>query len=139
MLAAYATSQYREMQVQTTPGKLVIMLYDGAIRFLHLGVKAMERGDVEARCVNLQKAQNILLELRNTLDMSAGPISYELAAIYHYCIERLLRANVEDRADYIREVIGHLSPLRDAWEQADRAVSAGLGGAPERQLAGAGR
>ena len=67
MLAAYARSQYQEMQVQTTPGKLVVMLYDGALRFLHLGLNALRRGDLEEQGANLSKAQQILFELVSTL------------------------------------------------------------------------
>src|SRR2546423_1654067 len=122
MLASYATSQYQELQVQASPGKLVVMLYDGALRFLHLGLDAMGRGDGETQGVNLGKAQNILSHLRDTLDMSAGPIAARLDAIYRYCLKRLLDANAENRAEYVEEVIALLIPLRDAWEHADRTV-----------------
>lgn len=122
MLAAYARSQYEEMQVQTTPGRLVVMLYDGAVRFLHLGRDAMLRGDVEAQGLNLGKAQNILCELISTLDMDAGDMGGHLHAIYHYCLEQLLRANAEDRAETVDEVVRLLSSLREAWEYAERAI-----------------
>lgn len=122
MLAAYARSQYEEMQVQTTPGRLVVMLYDGAMRFLHIGRDALIRGDLEAQGLNLGKAQNILCELITTLDMEAGEVARNLLSIYHYCVERLLLANAEDRVEYIDEVIRLLSGLRDAWEYAERAL-----------------
>lgn len=129
MLATYARSQYEEMQVQTTPGRLVVMLYDGAVRFLHVGRDALLRGDIEVQGLNLGKAQNILCELISTLDMDAGDVARNLLSIYHYCLERLLRANVEDRVEDIDEVIRLLSSLRDAWEHAERAVH-GSGPAP---------
>src|SRR6187549_3389876 len=100
MTAAYARSQYEEMQVQTTPGRLVVMLYDGALRFLHLGAEALRQKNYEKQGLYLGKAQSILLELLNTLDMSAGELAVGLRSIYYYCIERLLTANAEDRADY---------------------------------------
>jgi flagellar protein FliS len=141
MLAAYARTQYEEMQVQTTPGRLVVMLYDGAMRFLHLGRDALLRGDIEAQGLNLGKAQNILCELISTLDMEAGDLSRNLLSIYHYCLERLLTANAEDRVEDIDQVIRLLAGLRDAWDYAERAFHGGeahaLAGAPS--LAGAAR
>src|SRR5438034_2570662 len=122
MLAAYARSQYQEMQVQTTPGRLVVMLYDGALRFLHLGLEALRRGDLEVQALNLGKAQSILCELIGALDMEAGELAQGLLSIYGYCSERLLIANAEDKAEYVEEVIRLMASLRDAWEQAERAV-----------------
>lgn len=130
MLATYARSQYQEMQVQTTPGKLVVMLYDGALRFLQLGLDALRRGDWEAQGVNLGKAQNILYELMRTLDRSAGEVAVNLSAIYCYCLERLLIANAEDNAAHVEEVIRLLTTLRDAWDHAERAARAGEAEAP---------
>ncbi len=132
MLAAYARSQYQEMEVQTTPGRLVVMLYEGAVRFLQGAHDAMLRNDMPARCYNLGRAQNILGHLMSTLDMRAGKISEDLFAIYRYCVERLLQANVEDRADHIMEVIELLSSLKISWEQAERTVRS-----EERSLVGA--
>jgi flagellar secretion chaperone FliS len=129
MLAAYARNQYEEVQVQTTPGRLVVMLYDGALRFLHLGLDALRRADLEAQSLNLGKAESILCELIATLDMGAGDLSQGLLSIYTYCIERLLRANAEDRADYVEEVIRLLASLRDAWDHAERSIHAEAAGA----------
>jgi flagellar protein FliS len=141
MLQAYAKSQYEEMQVQTTPGRLVVMLYDGALRFLHLGLDALQRGDRPAQGLNLGKAQNILLELMNTLDMSAGKLAYSLDSLYRYCLKRLLIANAEDRAEGVEEVIRLMLPLRDAWEQAERTIQATTGHHSDREavLVGASR
>jgi flagellar secretion chaperone FliS len=136
MIAAYARSQYQEMQVQTTPGRLVVMLYDGALRFLHMGLDALERGDREAQGVNLGKAQNIVCELLNTLDLRMGDLAGNLASLYRYCLQRLLIANAENRGEYVQEVIRLLSPLREAWEQAERSLHATA--APGEALAAAG-
>jgi flagellar protein FliS len=122
MLTAYARSQYQEMQVQTTPGKLVVMLYDGALRFLHLGLDALIRRDLEMQGLNLGKAQKILCELQSTLDMNAGRLAHDLYAIYDYCLRRLLVANAQDRPEHVEEVIRLLTELRDAWDRAERNV-----------------
>src|SRR5947209_13537484 len=139
MLAAYARSQYQEMQVQTTPGKLVVMLYDGALRFLHLGLDALRRGDLEAQALNLSKAQNILCELISSLDLGAGEVATSLLALYQYFQRRLLIANAEDRAEYIEEVIQQMTSLRDAWDYAERAVRSAEVQAREPALVGSSR
>lgn len=141
MLNAYARAQYQEMQVRTTPGRLVVMLYDGALRFLHLGLDALGRGDREAQSLNLGKAQNILFELMNTLDKRAGILANQLDALYRYCLKQVLIANAEDRSGPVEEVIRLLGPLRDAWEQAERKVQeeAAAGPAAEPALVAAGR
>jgi flagellar protein FliS len=128
---AYAAEQYKEAAVQTSPGKLVIALYDGAIRFSLVAVDAMKRGDVAVQGLNLGKAQNILIHLNATLDMSAGEISRELSGIYTYCIQRLLVANADDRQDYVQEVVGLLAPLREAWEAAEKAYATDRAGVHE--------
>src|SRR4051794_39571973 len=120
MVHTYARSQYEEMQVQTTPGRLVVMLYDGAVRFLRIGKEAMSRGDVESQGVNIGKAQNIICELLETLDPDTGELAGQLDSIYRLWLKRLLVANAEDRADYLDEVIQQVSSLREAWEYAER-------------------
>ncbi len=139
MIAAYARSQYEEMQVQTTPGKLVVMLYDGALRFLQMGLDAMRRGDREAQGVNLGKAQNILCELMNTLDLRAGDLAYSLQSLYRYCLRRLLIAHAEDRPECVEEVIRLMTPLREAWEQAERSLHSAAASSPALVGAAGGR
>jgi flagellar protein FliS len=136
MLAAYARSQYQEMQVQTTPGKLVVMLYDGALRFLHLGLDALRRGDLEAQGLNLGKAQSILCELRAALDLNMGELAYQLDGIYRYCLIRLVVGNAEDRPECVEEVIRLLSELRDAWDHAECAVRSEEVSTPAPSLVG---
>lgn len=136
MLTAYATAQYQEMQVQTTPGRLVVMLYDGALRFLHLALDAQKREDYLTQGTYLGKVQDIVLHLNATLDMSAGGPAPQLRSLYNYLLERLLVANAENRADYIEEAITHLQPLRDAWEYAERSVQAEAAREMERRAAG---
>lgn len=127
MITSYATAQYQEMQVQTTPGKLVVMAYDGALRFLHLGLDAMNRGDRAAQGTYLGKAQAVIAELHRTLNLNAGPIAHNLRSIYTYLLTRLLTANAYDDAAPVEEAIRLMSDLRDAWDQAEKKVCAEMG------------
>jgi flagellar protein FliS len=139
MLATYAKSQYEEMQVQTTPEKLVVILYDGALRFLRLGLAGIHNQDVVSQTTNLTRAQDILCHLESTLNPEAGKIASDLKSIYRFCIRRLLIANAENRAENVEEIIHLLESLREAWEHAERTVGGERQIAQQTALVGAAR
>ena len=117
-MTPYATAQqaYRDSAVLTaTPEQLVVMLYDGARRFLGQAAHAMRAGDLTAANARLRRAEAIIAELRSTLDMSAGDISERLSSIYAFCQRHLLEARFKRDADKIDQVSKLLGELRDAW------------------------
>lgn len=116
---AYAKDVYRNNQVTTAPQKkLIIMLYDGAIRNLKLAEIAMENKDIEKINTHLIKAQDIIMELMTTLNFEAGgDIAQNLYQLYDYMYFRLVRANIDKNIDYVKEVKKYMEELRDAWEQ----------------------
>lgn len=119
--------EYRKQAVSTaSPLQLVIMLYDGALRFMEAGKRAIEARDVDRQNTNLQKAQRILTELISCLDMRAGnEISQNLFGLYTYCYNTLVTANIEDRADLVDQPIRIMSDLRDSWVQIENQQRAG--------------
>ncbi|MFN8614858.1 MAG: flagellar export chaperone FliS [Vampirovibrionales bacterium] len=118
--AAALAKQYKSTEITTaSPEELLIMLYDGAIRFLKIAKKAMLAKDIEKTHNHLIKAQRILSEFMLTLDMEAGgDIAKNLYALYEYLHFRLVHANIKKDTAAIDEVIGHLEPLKKTWEQA---------------------
>ena len=117
-MAAHGYAAYREAQVTTASGgRLIVMLYDAAVKRLTAALEALEVRDYEGVHNNLIKAQDILTELSDSLDMKFE-ISRNLFALYEYFIERLVAANVAKDAEPIKEVLAHLTELRDTWEQA---------------------
>src|SRR4051812_3854671 len=110
----YATPQaYREASVMTaTPAQLVVMLYDGAGRFLRQAEVAMEQGDVLGSYDRLGRGMAILDELLATLNMDAGELAERLQAIYVFCKRRLIEARIERAPILIRQVIELLAELR---------------------------
>ncbi len=118
---------YRQTQAQTAdPGELVCMLYRGAVRFVSAAVEAIEKRDVEASHNNLVRAQAIVAELSETLDVErGGQFAQRLQAIYEYLNQRLLDANLRKDADAAREVERFLRDLLPAWEEAARQTKAG--------------
>jgi flagellar protein FliS len=116
---------YRQTQAQTAaPGELVVMLYRGAVRFVSAAVEAIELRDVPAAHTSLVRAQAIISELAETLDLErGGELARNLLAIYHYLNRRLVEANLRKDADMAREVEGFLRELLPAWEQAAREAA----------------
>ena len=121
MAALNANSYYQQQQVTTASrGQLLVLAYDGAIRFLAEGRRAMAVQDYERQNLNLQKAQAILLELRFSLDHSMAPeLCASLDGLYRYMHTRLMHANTADDQQALLEVAGMLGELRDTWAEAD--------------------
>lgn len=118
-------ASYRKTQIETaTPGQLVVMLYQGAVRFLSIASSAMEQGNIELSHTALLRAQDILLELRTTLNPEAGEVAASLSAIYDYMLGRLIEANLHKDPEPVQEVLSYLQELLPAWEMAARASDA---------------
>jgi flagellar protein FliS len=120
-MTPYATAQqaYRDSAILTAPPeRLVVMLYDGANRFLLQGAAAMRAGDLTVSNEKMRRAEAIVQELRGTLDMSAGQVAVNLDSIYSFCQRLLLEARIKRDAEKIDHVAKLLAELRDAWDQA---------------------
>ena len=110
--------QYTNHSAQTaTPGQLVVMLYDGFLRFAGQGRAALERGDLGEAGQRLTRAQDIVTELRVSLDMTQGAIPQNLASIYEYVGECLTSARLNRESDPIAEAMRCMGDLRSAWVQ----------------------
>ena len=88
---------YRETAIATqNAGQLVVMLYDGAIRFLKLAHAELENGNFVGKGQYIAKAQAIITELNTVLDMEAGgEISRNLRSLYMFMLRHLTRANID--------------------------------------------
>ena len=112
---------YRQIATQTAPpGQLVLMLYDGAIRFLELARAGFASADPAERNLtinnNLQRALEIVRELNLCLNTEAGgELAQTLRDLYGYMEGRLLESNLKKHRGGVDEVAGHLKELRDAW------------------------
>ena len=119
-MTPYATAQqaYRDSAILTAPPeRLVVMLYDGVNRFLIQGATALRSGDMTVTNDRLRRAEAIITELRQTLDMSAGEVATNLESIYSFCQRLLLEARLKRDPEKVEEVARLLRELRDAWDQ----------------------
>lgn len=118
MIAYNAYNQYKENSIFTaSPEELTLMLYNGLVKFIMRGIDSIEKKNIQDANTNIIKAQNIVSEFMNTLDMNYE-ISGSLNSIYDYMLRRLIDANVAKDKDILEEVLGFAKVLRDTWEQA---------------------
>ena len=116
---AYANNVYKNNQIMTAPKKkLLIMLYDGAIKNCKLAEMALESRNFEEVNTNLKKAQDIINEFMVTLNFeTGGDIAKNLYQLYEYMNFKLVRANIDKNPEGIIEVKNYLQELRDTWAQ----------------------
>jgi flagellar protein FliS len=107
---------YRESAVLSAPPEmLVVMLYDGARKFLFQAGIAMRDGQFELTNRKLRRAEDIIQHLRDTLDMDQGDIPGNLEAIYVFCLRQLRQARFDKNPATVEQVSGLLSQLREAF------------------------
>jgi len=114
--------KYQQQSVMTaSQEELLIMLYNGCIRFIKLGVRAIEEKDVPGAHTNIVKAQDIILEFMSTLDLRYD-VAKSLMPLYDYLYRRLVEANVGKDARILKEVLGLVTELRDTWVEAAKQL-----------------
>ncbi len=117
-------SQYQQNQLSTTsPAKLLLAAYDGAIRFCRIGLEKMKEGHIAEQSDNINKAIAVVCELLSTLNEDANPpLVARLRSLYLYVIEKLAHGNLTADQAAISEVMGIMSSLRESWAEADRII-----------------
>lgn len=112
--------RYRAVKIQTaSPAQIMIMLYDGAIRFALIAKKKIEEKDYAAKGTYIGKVQAIISELMSSLDFSIAPeLCTQLEQLYIYMMEQLTDANLNLKVDNLDVVVRLLRTLRDGWSEA---------------------
>lgn len=116
--AAY--KKYKETSIQSASReKILLMLYEGAIKFTKLAIIGIEKNSVKEKCENIGRAYDIVLELNNTLDHKVGgELAQRLEQLYQYMIEQYIKANTQNDVAALKTVQKLLETLYDGWVQA---------------------
>ena len=123
MNSAKKLNAYRANAVGSAkPENLVVMLFDGAIRFLGAAIRAFDHEDpLDFNLTihtNITKTQAIIRELNNALDLdNGGELGQKLTSLYNYFDQRLQEANIHKDRAIIEEILARISELRDAWNE----------------------
>ena len=119
-------NQYKQTSIETaSPVKLLLMLFDGAIKFLHQAIEAIENKDIEKANVYLWKTTEIVQELIISLDMNID-IAHNLYNLYDYFYRRLLEANMRKDRAIAEEVLQFMQEFRETWAKAAAAGGSGI-------------
>ncbi len=109
---------YTQVDVETaSQGKLIVMLFNGAIKRAEEAKRQLKSGKKESVHNNLIRAQDIIGELRAALDMKAGEIAANLDQLYEYFQHLLVTANVKKDAAPIEECVNMMTDIRNTWEE----------------------
>jgi len=110
-------SAYQETSITTeSKGRLIVMLYDGAIKFMRLAIQELEAQNDEEKGRYINRAQDIINELNTVLDMEAGgEVATNLRKLYVFMSNHLSQANIKRDPQMIREVISLMEELNKSW------------------------
>jgi len=126
MTSTHLRDRYLQDSINTaSPGKLLLMLYDRLVLDLMQGEEALRAGNREQAHEKLTHAQEIVIELRTSLDVEAWSGAPGLANLYGYLLTELIGANIAKDADRVAPCRALVEPLRDAWREAAAAAAAG--------------
>lgn len=115
-----AINAYQRNAIMTaTPAELTLMLYEGAIKFCNIGIMAIEKKEIEKANTNLKKAQNIISELRASLDRKY-PVWEDFERVYDYIYRRLVEGNMKKDAEIIEDALKYIREMRDTWKEVMR-------------------
>jgi|SRR5690349_15572559 len=121
-LSSYATMEVETGVASASPQRLIIMLYEGAIKAVFAAKMAIARQDVAGKGEALSKAIAIIDDgLRAALNLeSGGEIAQNLMALYEYISMRLLHANLKNDSASLDEAARLLGDLKGAWEELEQ-------------------
>lgn len=112
--------KYKNTGIQSaSKEKLLLMMYEGAIKYTKLSIKAIEEKKVADRCMNIGRAFDIVLELNNTLDHKVGgEIAARLEQLYMFITEQYTKANLTGDPEPLKVSLKILENLYEGWKGA---------------------
>ena len=115
-----AAEMYQQNSVKTaSPARLPLMLYDGAVKFCNIALEAIETDNIQKANENIKKVENIIVELRVSLDMKY-PVAKEFDTVYDYIYRRLVEANMKKDKEILQEALKHIKTMRETWKEVMR-------------------
>lgn len=113
---ARAMNAYQAASTTVTPAMAIVMLYDGAMKFLSLAKVAIEEGRIEDRCRLVNRSHAVIHGLQCQLDFNAGEaIASTLDHYYSYVLNRMMQINIKNDPTICEELIDRLREMRESW------------------------
>ncbi len=113
-------SKYKATSVQSaSKEKILLMLYEAAIKFTKLAIMACEKKDIAERGLNVGRAYDIVSELNNTLNHKVAPdMCKNMEQLYMFITDKLIKANITGDVQNLKEALKILEILNEGWKQA---------------------
>ncbi|AHZ86690.1 flagellar export chaperone FliS [Bdellovibrio bacteriovorus] len=130
-----AYQKYKTTSVQSASReKILLMLYEGAIKFTKLAIKAAEEKKIADRGMNIGRAFDIIMELNNTLDHKVGgDVANQLEQLYMFMMEQYTKANITGSPEPLKENLKLLNTLYDGWVQAVEKLKQETNNSPDKK------
>lgn len=117
--AAYKTAQYNVSKTRQ-----IVMLYDGALRFIQKAIEAIKANDIQERYNNLHKASKIMMGLQASLDFDNGGEIATILDQYYYSIDiRLIRAQGKNDLEAVQQIKKEVQMMKEAWDEVDQMTT----------------
>ncbi len=116
-MAVNAACAYKTNAIQTAnKSDLTLMLYEGAIKFCNIALLGLEKKDIEKTNLNIQKAQNIIAELKGTLNHDY-PVAKDFENVYNCIYDYLVEANIKKDSELLQVALRFIKEMRDLWKE----------------------
>ena len=124
---AGGANQYKQMSIKTASrGQILIMLYEAAIKHCRKAIEAVDRKDGPGKCTHIGKVHDIVLELQSSLDFKVGgTIAEDLEGLYNFMGTQLIKANIENSSETLKQIQKLLETLLTGWRGAVEQVQKG--------------
>ena len=125
-MQGYGQMQYTRTQVTTVDkGRLIVLLYEGAIKFIRQAQEFAASGDIPSKSNAINRALDVVAELNYSLNMSAGSeIAANLRKLYQFVSDRLLEGKIQTDTRNLDEALQILSSLNETWKEVVRRPEA---------------
>ena len=112
-------NEYHHDEIATSSqGKLIVMMYEGALKFVNLAIEGIENNDISKKGTYINKAHDIINELSFALDVEkGGEVAQKLESLYQFALQQLTRANIKSDRKALESIINILTPLMNAWKE----------------------
>jgi len=113
------SNEYRHNEVATSSqGKLIIMMYEGALKFVTLAIEGIDSKDLSKKGTYINKTHDIINELSCALDMKkGGDVAQKLESLYQFILHQLTLANIKSDRKALESIVNVLTPLMEAWKE----------------------
>ncbi|NIQ00591.1 MAG: flagellar export chaperone FliS [Nitrospinaceae bacterium] len=118
MVSSRYFKEYKQNEISTSSqGKLILMMYEGAIRFTQMAIQCLDQGDLAGKGLYIRKTHDIINELSVSLDLKkGGEVAARLETLYNFALSQLTRANIKSDRQALESILKVLKPLHEAWE-----------------------